>query len=118
MATTLNVSSSSFRGGGGAVPMRAWRTLTLVAAVLTVANFATAQTWQPLTHQPNFDVGTVLLLTDGTILAHSEPNCLSCTATDYSSWYKLTPDSNGSYVNGTWTQVASFPSGYAPLYFG
>jgi len=35
-------------------------------------------------------------LTDGTVLAHSEPNCLSCTSTDYSSWYKLTPDSNGS----------------------
>jgi hypothetical protein len=59
----------------------------------------------------------VLLLTDGTVLAHSEPNCLNCTSTDYNSWFKLTPDSGGSYVNGTWTQVAA-PTGYAPLYFG
>ncbi len=29
-------------------------------------------------------------------------------------WYKLTPDNTGSYVNGTWTQVASLPSGYQP----
>jgi hypothetical protein len=59
----------------------------------------------------------VLLLTDGTVLAHSEPNCLNFTSTDYNSWYKFTPDSSGSYVHGTWTQVAS-PTGYALLYFG
>jgi hypothetical protein len=59
----------------------------------------------------------MLLLTDGTILAHSEPNCLSCTSTDYNSWYKFTPDVNGSYVNGIWSLVAA-PTGYAPLYFG
>ena len=69
-------------------------------------------------NQPSFDVGAVLLLTDGTIMAVSEPNCLTCTSTDYSSWYKFTPDKNGSYVNGTWSQIASFPAGYAPLYFG
>src|SRR5207302_10995313 len=73
---------------------------------------------QPLTHQPSFNPGSMLLLTDGTILVHSEPNCLTCTSTDYSSWYKLTPDASGSYVKGNWTQVASLPSGYAPLYFG
>jgi hypothetical protein len=25
------------------------------------------------------------------------------------SWYKLTPDINGNYVNGTWSQIASLP---------
>ena len=28
----------------------------------------------------------------------------------------MTPDNTGSYVNGTWTQIASLPDGYAPLY--
>jgi hypothetical protein len=88
--------------------------LALVLASVVVA----AQTWEPLTHQPSFNPGAMLLLTDGTVFVHSEPNCLTCTSTDYSSWYKLTPDSNGSYVNGTWTQMASLPNGYAPLYFG
>lgn len=31
-----------------------------------------------------------------------------------SDWYKLTPDINGSYVNGTWTRLASLPAGYVP----
>src|SRR6266853_6517873 len=95
------------------------RMLAVALAVVTLGTvLATCQTWQPLPNQPSFSPGAVLLLTDGTVLAHSEPNCLSCTSTDYSSWYKLTPDSSGSYVNGTWTQIASLPSGYAPLYFG
>jgi hypothetical protein len=49
-----------------------------------------------------------LLLTDGTVIAH-----VFCTGT----WYRLAPDNTGSYVNGTWSQIASMPSGYAPLYF-
>jgi hypothetical protein len=59
----------------------------------------------------------MLLLTDGRVLVHSEPNCSGCKG-NYSNWYTLTPDNTGSYINGTWTQVASLPSGYAPLFFG
>jgi hypothetical protein len=98
--------------------MNRLRMLAAALAVLTLGtSLATCQTWQPLTNQPSFSPGAVLLLTDGTVLAHSEPNFLNCTSTDYNSCYKLTPDSSSSYVNGTWTQVAS-PTGYAPLYFG
>jgi hypothetical protein len=58
----------------------------------------------------------MLLLTDGRVLVHSEPNCKGCTG-NYSNWYTLTPDNTGSYVNGTWKQVASLPSGHQPLFF-
>ncbi|MBV8800957.1 MAG: hypothetical protein JO208_14270 [Alphaproteobacteria bacterium] len=51
---------------------------------------------------------TSLLMTDGTVLMHSW-----CT----SKWYRLTPDSKGSYVNGKWTQAGSLPSGYYPFFF-
>jgi hypothetical protein len=34
-----------------------------------------------------------------------------------SKWYKLSPDNTGSYQNGTWSKMASMPSGYTPLYF-
>jgi hypothetical protein len=99
--------------------MKLLRILEVVVLSLVIsATVASGQTWQPLTNQPSFNPGVMLLLTDGTVIMHSEPNCLTCTTTDYSSWYKLTPDSSGSYVNGTWTQIASLPSGYAPLYFG
>jgi len=31
-----------------------------------------------------------------------------------SDWWKLTPDNTGSYVNGTWSKLASLPTGYVP----
>ncbi len=34
-----------------------------------------------------------------------------------SAWYKLTPSSTGSYVDGTWSKIASMPTGDDPLYF-
>jgi len=37
-----------------------------------------------------------------------------CQANSSQDWYKLTPDNTGSYVNGTWTQVASLQAGYVP----
>lgn len=65
-------------------------------------------------------MGIMLLLTDGRVLVHEEPNCsgTGCVGKDYTAWYTLTPDSTGSYINGTWTKVASLPTGYAPLFFG
>jgi hypothetical protein len=30
------------------------------------------------------------------------------------AWYKLTPNSSGSYVGGTWSTLASMPAGYVP----
>jgi hypothetical protein len=48
-----------------------------------------------------------LLLTDGSVIVQ-DAGC--------QDWWRLTPDSSGSYANGTWIQIASLPSGYAPLY--
>ena len=73
-----------------------------------IAGIAGAQTWTALANQPPFAAGNPLLLTDGTVIAHN-----TCAP----DWWRLTPDSSGSYVNGTWSQIASLPSGYAPLYF-
>ena len=69
---------------------------------------AGAQTVKTLKNQPPNGALIVFQLTDGTVLAQSDGE---------STWYKLTPDNTGSYVNGTWTQVGSLPPGYQPLYF-
>ena len=88
--------------------MKPLRSLAFVTvALLCVLGSASAQ-WQPLTHQPTFSASNPLLLTDGTIMAHD---------TGGANWWKLTPDQNGSYLNGTWTQLASLPAGYQPLYY-
>jgi hypothetical protein len=79
-----------------------------LVACLALAGFANAQKWQSLKHPPTFQTDTALLLTDGRVMVHeyNSPN-----------WWALTPDQTGSYVNGTWKQLASMPSDYAPLYF-
>jgi hypothetical protein len=72
-----------------------------------------ASPWQLLTNQPpvldftDCGPGAPLLLTDGTVML-ADNGC--------QDWWKLTPDQSGSYVNGTWTQLASLPAGYSPLY--
>ena len=69
-----------------------------------------ASPWTPLTNQPNFllDGASVpILLTDGSVLVQDAA---------FPDWWKLTPDKFGSYVNGTWTQIASLPATYSPLY--
>jgi hypothetical protein len=44
-----------------------------------------AGTWGPLAHQPTFGAGTMLLLTDGTVM---------CQNSDTNNWWRLTPDIN------------------------
>jgi Domain of unknown function DUF11/Kelch motif len=61
---------------------------------------ATPGTWTALTSAPPSTFGSAVLLSDGTVIGH-HPNG---STTD---WSKLTPDSTGSYVNGTWSQIAS-----------
>jgi hypothetical protein len=58
-------------------------------------------TWTPLTHTaPSPDgIGTMMLLTDGTVMAEG--------GRVDSTWYQLTFDATGSYVNGTWRSLAS-----------
>jgi hypothetical protein len=68
----------------------------------------TVNPWTPLSTQPNFRPGSMLLMTDGSVLVHED---------DKGDWWKLTPSSTGSYVDGTWSKVATMPQGYTPEYF-
>jgi hypothetical protein len=76
----------------------------------------TASPWTPLVNPPPFGTpGTMLLLSDGTVLVHDEPDNNVTGGTN--EWWKLTPDAQGSYIDGTWSQVASMAAAYTPLYF-
>ena len=66
-----------------------------------------AQTFTALSAPP-LSPGVALVLTDGRVITQD---------VDTNNWWTLTPDHTGSYLNGTWTQIASGPSGYSPLYF-
>ena len=80
----------------------------VVALFTVVPHFASAQKVVRLKNQPPAGALVEFLLTDGTVMVQSY---------NQNTWYKLTPDNTGSYVNGTWSQLASLPSGYEPLYF-
>jgi len=73
--------------------------------LLATAGAALAQTVQSLKNQPPDGMQFSFQLTDGTVLVQGFSS---------SDWWKLTPDINGSYLNGTWSQMASLPSGYSP----
>jgi hypothetical protein len=70
-----------------------------------LSSLSLAQTIQRLAHQPPDSAILTFQLTDGTVMAQGGAD---------SDWWKLTPDITGSYLNGTWTKLASLPSGYVP----
>ncbi len=88
-------------------PVGAPQSPTPLAA--STARSATRNAWTPLTNQQNFIDGAAnpILLTDGSVLVQDA---------GFPDWWKLTPDQSGSYLNGTWSQVASTPPTYSPLY--
>ena len=57
-----------------------------------------AGTWAKMAKQPEASVDTMLLLTNGTVVAHES---------DSPNWHRLTPDGKGNYSKGTWTTCLS-----------
>jgi hypothetical protein len=94
------------------------RGLKIDSAAASAAR-SSASPWQPVKNPPPFPPnecngfgafpggGNPLLLTDGSVIIQ-DAGC--------PDWVRLTPDSSGSYANGTWTQIDSLPAGYSPLY--
>ena len=81
-----------------------------------LAPAGTPSPWTSLVNPPPFGTpGTMLLESDGSVLVHNEPDNNTTGGTN--AWWKLTPDASGNYVDGTWSQIASMPAAYTPLYF-
>ncbi len=89
--------------------------------IIAVPLLARAGTWQPLNNQPPMpditdpQTGVFLceggaefpmLLTDGSVIVR---NLNSQQLHANGSVLKLTPDVNGSYLNGSWSEIASMP---------
>ena len=88
--------------------LRFSQTLAIALSMLALASLGGAQSWTSLTNSPGVSLNTALLLTDGTVMVQQGQT---------GHWFRLTPDRFGSYINGTWTQLADLPAGYGPLYF-
>jgi Regulator of chromosome condensation (RCC1) repeat/Kelch motif len=88
---------------------------SVVAMMTAVVAFAPLSvgavgTWTRLARQAPDAVELMLLMPDGTVMAASQGGSSSGQG-----WFKLTPDSHGSYINGTWTTLASMH--YTRLYY-
>ena len=84
--------------------LKSWALLVAlwISMALILPAGAQTGTWTATSSAPD-SLETALLLTDGTILVHSYGT--------YTSWFKLTPDAQGNYADGVWTQVASNAEG-------
>jgi hypothetical protein len=87
--------------------MHPFHKAVLACASLVALASAGAQSLTSLTNQPPVRVSLPLLLTDGSVMAQ---------AGNTVDWYRLRPDSTGSYLNGKWKKLASIPPewDYAP----
>ena len=68
--------------------------------------------WQSLSNVPDHKWGVMILMTDGRVLVEDQG-----TGNGSNNWWILSPDSSGSYITGNWTQAASMPANFQPLYF-
>jgi len=100
--------------------MKLFRTLGIaLLALLVCTGIAisqepfTAGTWTHTATAPPSAVAHALLLEDGSVLVNS-----FFFSNHVDTWYRLVPDSTGSYINGTWVNAGNLPTGYNPLYFG
>ena len=96
------LNRSHARGGKSA-----HRLLTFILTLLTLLAVSNAGTWTPLVRTAPNTVGLMVLMSDGTVMAQNNNG---------TAFYRLTPDSTGSYVNGTWSTPQAMNS--SRLYCG
>jgi hypothetical protein len=84
------------------------RMAILLAALglVSIQQASAAGVWTALSSSPAGGVNTMLLLSDGTVMAQNGGG---------TTWYRLTPDSSGNYANGAWT--TRNPMNYTRLYY-
>ena len=87
--------------------------LFFVALTLFAMQSFAQGTWTAVaTNSPAASGGVCLLLSDGTVLCKTSAGGVDGIGT---LWYRLTPNAQGSYVNGTWSAIA--PMIGSRLYF-
>ncbi|MGH7992715.1 MAG: hypothetical protein ACREDQ_04305, partial [Limisphaerales bacterium] len=82
------------------------QSVLILGGWLVAVNATAVGTWVPLNNLAPDYIAMMLLLPDGTVMA---------AGSGETNWYRLTPDSTGSYVNGTWSTLS--PMHDSRLYF-
>jgi hypothetical protein len=98
--SSYNVGAACLAGGQSGSCDSAGRCTVGPAGGNGAQGQANAQSWTPLANitPGKAQIGALILLSDGRVLANQGWS---------TTWFILSPDSNGDYVNGTWTAAAS-----------
>ena len=84
------------------------RLLPLAILLLGCRIEGRAASWTPLNNVAPSGAGTMMLLTDGTVMVEEN---------DIIHWMRLTPDAQGNYINGDWTTNPISAMSTPRLYF-
>lgn len=88
--------------------------ISFVLSVFFIQQTKAQGSWTPIsTLAPDSCGGVMILLSDGSVIAKAYTGGADSIG---SVWNKLTPDIHGSYVNGTWSTIATMHD--SRLYFG
>jgi hypothetical protein len=74
-----------------------------------------------MTTPPHEGLGAIMLLRDGSVMAHNEDVVIAPSGSFTERWWRLRPNIiNGTldYVGATWQPTGPLPSGYRPSRFG
>lgn len=93
-------------GQGKRPPVKSAVLTCALALIVGWSASAQAAKWTQLTNLAPSAAGTMLLLTDGTVMVQGSPA---------DTWMQLSPAANGSYADGTWSSLA--PMSTPRLYF-
>jgi hypothetical protein len=63
--------------------------------------------WIPLAQKAKGSLGTMLLLSDGSVIVNDSNGS---NPTERTTWFRLSPDSTGHYVHGTWGASQQYPA--------
>lgn len=91
-------------------PVSHYTYIAAAAGLLALSSGTLAGTWTRLTNNAPGGVNLMMLLPDGSVMCAQNNG-----STIGNGWYRLKPDIHGSYVNGTWTTLAS--TTYTRLYY-
>ncbi|PWU18363.1 MAG: hypothetical protein C5B50_09240 [Verrucomicrobia bacterium] len=102
---TIRLSRATFHASRITFHVSRFTVLLCLALLVCARPACSVGIWVSVTRAAPSSIDTMLLMGDGTVIG----------ANGGTGWYKLTPDSLGSYVNGTWTTVA--PMNDSRLYY-
>ncbi len=95
--------------------LRALKTLILVSSFILIQTVNAQGFWTQVTNlPPDTSGGGTILLSDGSVMCKTQTGGTGMGSIG-TVWNKLTPDANGSYINGTWSVLA--PMANSRLYF-